>query len=556
MPLESADDITKAVDARIIELQPLYDRLESDYGLWRLEKFSLGSDTDYDNYTSNEPRAEANKVVRMLERAHRVFRIDIKGDDAERNNISAAERFIVGSLNLADYRLRTRPGNPTIQSSAAWYAVVRGWIVRKCYIHKNEKRQTIPDIANWDIRNTVWQEGERGLLWVCHIRKAKRAQVKAEYGIDLKEDVSETTIYDFWDEEANTIIVNSQEAKERTKHGLDYIPILIINVGSNPPVQSSKYTDTIKDLGEPIFSANREVFPVKSKLMTYYLTTVGLGAHNPLVVYSPGAKRGFQKSPYYKGSVIQMDSDDPRERVEPLFNPQLPGEILKVSAEIQRELDIGGVPPIGFGLAPFPSSGFEANILLDVGNSVIFPFLQTMEFADEWTARELLSQYSKGGFKPLRIYGRDNSNVYFDMKVAPKDIKGDWFPEVTYSPKLPEDDVGKFAMMAQAVEKKIFSVLTAQDKLGIQDPDEESRQIARETGEAMPIIQFRKIAAAYIALGRPDLAAPFIAEIQRMETSAVTPGETTPASDAVEPQFASGFPRTVLPSEELGKVQR
>lgn len=558
--LRTVEEILEAVkkkdtDNSFVELTR---RFEEDYSLWRLEPYSLDNKkaSEYENYTTNEPRVLADKTVEVLASAPIQARIPLQRDDEEeRDKKSNAERFFYGIMNLANLRLQATL-QPSIKSQLATFAVLRGWFAIRAYFRKTEKRKTIPDIAIWDILHTRWDIGAEGLLWVCHKRPITKAQAKSEYDKDI---VTETTIvYDFWDDEINAIILDGEFIREPKPHELDHIPILIKMVGSVPIIQSTRHTDTMKDSGESVFSADRNIYEHKNKLTTLYSTIVGQAAHNPLALYSAGGKKTFQKSPYYKGAVIQFDVDK-GEKAEALYKPEMPKEVAGLLAIVQRDLSTGGMPPIAGGELNFqlPYSGIRE--LIEAARSIIKPRQQAIEDALEWLFREMVDQYGSGGFGKLRIYGRDGNDAYFDMNLSSKDIRGDWFPEVKLLPKLPEDEAGKFAMAELAIRNRIWSTETAMDKMGVQDTDAEKEKIARETAESHPAVAVRKYVKALIADGKLEeanaLMEDYYMSIGKTPNPAQPQGKKVPDEDAVEPQFATGLPNTVVAPETLGKVQ-
>lgn len=537
MALREIKEITDAVDTRGKELRELRDRFENDFELWRLKKYQLGKKDEYDNYTSNEPKTLANKIIEILSSAPLQIRIPLKNErEEERKQISNAERLVYGAINLADSRLQFT-AQPSTQEQLAFFSTIRGSHATRAYIHKNNNGEVIPDIAVWDMLHTTWDVGADRMLWVCHTRPISVSQAKAEYDIDIGE-VGNAVVYDFWDDEINCAILNGEFVIKPFKHELKHIPVLIGMVGSAPFIQSDRNTDTIKDFGESIYDSNRNLYDHKNKLITELMTIVGQGVHNPLKVKSAGGKKTLEKSPYYKGSVVQLDTEK-GEEIEPVWQPTMPRDANALLGAVVRDMSIGGMPPIAFGELNFQLPGYGINLLTHAAASVLLPRQRSMEKTYEWIARELLTQYQGGGFGKLRLHGRDGSNEYFDVEITPEDVKGDWFPEAKLLPSLPEDTAAKYAMAQTAVQNELLSRETARDKLlGVQDPDLETQKILREKALNMPPILLRRMAAALIEEGRPDLARIFEAELERV-TAQATPTKSPPE-----------MPRSVVPSEE------
>lgn len=556
MALRTEKDIIKAVKDRENDqnVRDLRDRFESDFGMWMLEAYQLGKKGEYDNYTTNEPKNLGNKLINILGAAPLKIEIPIDKDDEEaRRRKSDAERFIYGALNLNDSRLQVFP-QPNTQGQMAFHSNIRGWWATRVYIHKGEDGVVIPDIKIWDFLNTTWGLEGNG---VCFKRTISPAQAKDEYKVDINKS---TQLYDFWDDEVNAIIINETFVKRPEKHGLKHCPVKITMVGATPFIQSEKYQSTLKYSGESCYDGNRGTYEPKSKLITYLMTIVGLASHNPLAIYSSGGKKTFQKSPYYKGAVIQLDVDK-KESVENLVKPEMPRDFLALLQVLNREQATGGVSPVLYGLPEFGESGRQTQLLTHAALTILLSKKKAMETTYEWIARELLTQYAQGGFGKLKLHGRDGSNEFFDVELSAKDIEGDWFPEATLLPSLPVDELENMTKAQIAVQNELLSPQTARDRyLNVRDTDLEEDRVLRAKAKRIPSVMIRELARTLAEDGRPDLAAQLIDEFQRLGTEVPPIGKppktmTERRGEAVEPEFAQGIPRTMMPSEELGKVQ-
>ena len=357
-----------------------------------------------------------------------------------------------------------------------------------------------------------------------------------------------------WDKDINAIVINGVFVKKPTKHDVGHIPVLVKMVGSTPVIQSTRWVDTLEDSGESIYGSNRDLYEHKNKMMTLLNTIVSLGAHNPLALYSSGGKKTFQRSPYYKGAVVNFDIDK-GEKAEALYKPEMPRDVAALLGGIQRDLSTGGIAPIAQGELNFqlPYSGIKE--LIEAARSIIKPRQQAIEETLEWMFRELTTQYADGGFPELRLHGANDKNEYFDMKVTSEDISGEWFPEIKLLPTLPEDDAAKHAMAKLAVETGLVSKKTARDKyLGIPDTDGEDWSITVERAEEIPSVQIRKFVMSLIRDGKMEMANAIMGEYyQNQAQEQGTPDQGNPP---VEPQFAPGLPNTLVPPETLGKRQR
>ena len=234
----------------------------------------------------------------------------------------------------------------------------------------------------------------------------------------------------------------------------------------------------------------------------------------------------------------------------------MPSDAGNLLGLIMREMTSEGVLSLLSGISE-AGSGYRVSLLTHAASTMLNNPKRSMEQGYEWLARELLTQYSAGGFGKLRLQGRDGSNEYFDMEVSPKDIKGDWFPEVRLRPSLPEDTAENYATAQLAVQNGLLSRETVRDKLlGVQDTDAEEDKVLREKASRIPSVMVREIARTLAEDGRPDLAMDLINEFQAQAAIPFEKQSQKQKERPVEPQYATGMPREVLPSEELGKTPR
>lgn len=561
MPFNTESEIIDAVTKRENDLRDLYTRFDDDFELYRLTPFQLGTKTakesEYDNVTTNEPRTHADRVIDILSKSPIQIRIPLeKQGEADRKILSNAERMIYGCLNLANSRLKGMI-SPSIQNLLAWYSTIRGWYALKTYIYKNEKKEICPDIKVWDMRNVTYDIDDNGIAWVCHTRTVTPTQAKSEFDVgDIGS--ADVTIRDFLDREKNSILLGSEFAKKPIKHGLDHVPVFINMVGSTPFVASDRFTDTITDMGESLFAPNRGLFEPKSKLLTYGMTIAGLASHNPIALYSQGGKKTFQKSPYYKGSIVQFDIDK-GEKADLLVQPEMPRDIMVLLSEVQRQINAGGISPVSFG-EQGSQSGYAVNLLQHADLVVLYSRIKAIEEGLEWMSRELLTQFSGKNWGKLRLHGRDGTNEYFDMELSPKDIKGDWFPEVKMQPDVPQDLMAMATVARVLVEAGILSPKTVGDKyLQVQDTDLEARNVRFDRlMKTEPFMTLNAIRDAHDE-GRDDVGKILWDMWMAMQGKGGSPqgqsSEGQPSTPPVQPEYATGLPSEVMPPEVMGRVQ-
>ena len=553
MSLRTTDEIEKAVKEAYDKELNLRTRMEADFGKWRLTPYDRG--TDYKSVTINKPRTLADLIIDFLVRAKRQIRIPIDKElEAERDEMSNAERFLIGILKMNDLRLGALV-QPSLLEQIAWHSVVRGWYVLRAFITKDKNGATKPFVDVWDRLHTQYDIGAEGLLWVCHTRMVTASQIKAEYNVDIK--TKKGQIYDFWDEEINSIHIKGvSEFLKSEEHGLDHIPCRIVTSGATPYIESETYQDTVKDVGESWLAANRDLNEPMNELASDLLTIVARGAKVPLKYEydsTKGGKPQLDESPFKldKDQVALVPLDVGKgDKIEPLIEPTMPKDaaaIMNIFGVMWQE---GGVPESVYGQMPFQMSGYAISRLQEAIGKALGNAQSAIEKGGDWLLRELLLQFSKDGFKPIKVEGRDSRDSYFQAELKPEDVKGDWFPEYRLVPRLPEDEMERFAMARIAREgpEPIMSAQSTLDRiLKVQDPDLEQDLKLEEWGLSLPPVKLRRLAAVFIERGRLDLAQEVMDLLRQPQE------KQPPKSEAVQPEFQTGVPPSVMPPEALGR---
>jgi len=543
--IRNGKDITALYNQRHEELRPLHERLNNDYGLWRLTPFELKG--DYQNVTSNDPRVLADKIVDSLAYCPCNFEIASGGSRTPaRRRRSAAERLIYGCLNLANSR-NSMLTQPPIQALLAWFATVQGCYATRVWMHKEKSGgETIPLIDVWDLLNTVWQTGRDGLSYVIHKRSINKEEAEG-YGVkDVKGKF--TYLYDYYSEGDNVLVIQDEEV-ETNVLPFGHIPVMVSMVGATPFIDSDKYDDTIKDRGESIFAPNRGLYAPKSRLLTLYLTIVSTGAHNPLAIYSKGGKKAFKKSPYHPGGEVHLDVDK-GEKVEELYKPEMPRDTQYLLNEYMREISMGGLSPIAHGQVDTALPGYGIHLLTHNTASVLEPRKFSMQDTLSWIARELLSQFGQGGLAKIKVNGRDSTNEQFIADISSSDIKGDWFPEAKLEPELPDNKAENMATAQIAVLNKLMSIGTAREKiLHIKDSDAEDDRVLAEDMNQISGVKIAKMQELAKEEGHPEVAAilPMLAGMMSPQ-----PAGRTSYEGVKEPAYATGMRPEILPREQLG----
>ena len=236
--MPNADEIIKLVEAKRLATNPLRERMANDFLLWVLKEFSWdetvdqGEDRPYKTYTSNEPRAYADKIISFLVGAKLLARVPYGGTQrSERDDDLARERFVAGVLEQADENLLMMV-EPPLREQMAWFAAIRGWIAGRVVFVKDDDddgtETTSVDITPWDPLYTYWEVGgRRGLKWACQVTEKTREEILAEWGIEIgdadvepnifeddRQSLDTFKVYDWFDEEENIVVVETGSETE------------------------------------------------------------------------------------------------------------------------------------------------------------------------------------------------------------------------------------------------------------------------------------------------------------------------------------------------------
>jgi hypothetical protein len=435
----------------------LEDRFDRDYQMWRLEKFQeTGQDGEpiegFRSYTSNEPRNFAKKMVAwcaqsemVIQITHRTTRRHLNDEDDHK------ERFIIGVLTAADERLRNM-GRLPLQDELGWHTSIRGWVAGRALMRKDEDGRTVIDITPWDVRNTYWEWGPDGLEWACHVTHKTRAQIRAQFGVEVPvEDTRHVrdpeeellTVYDFYDREHNTICVERTEVKQATLHGSPRTPCYLAYVPLQPEIDTDQVNDPIADVGESVFDDIRQVYENYNVVMSVYLELVARQRKPSYTVSSKDGQLVLQSDPYMEGSEIALKEG---EKVELLDMVQTTKDAEVIAQLVSGELQRGSIPHSAYGELAFQLSGFAINQLREGIETVLQPRLKCMIAAYMQITQLLIDQYQTGAFEPVSVSGRDRMRTYFDEEIGPELIMGACGHTIELFGQLPQDDLAKMNM--------------------------------------------------------------------------------------------------------------
>jgi len=508
MNLDEAQIIQLVTDKET-ELSELRTQMEEDFGLLTLEEYE--AESGYETYTSSQPRNFFEKVTDAVNRAEMSIQIKIpedEGDEKKRRAASTGELFLFGALNAIDRNLRRR-GEPPLRESLAFLESLRGWLTIRAlvYILNGE---TVFDVLPWDILHTTWESGAHGLLWANNKRKLSAAQIKSEYGKEVKG--KDADLLDFFDEENNSVIIGEEFVKKPTKHGLEHPPVFIGAVGSMPTIQTKAFASTIKHRGDSVWAASRNLYKHFNKITSRTEDLYERAIIGSIIHKSKRGDKSIPGDPYKTYQEVKVSSDD-EEEILSFPAPQLPTETAILHSIINTDIQTSTLPyPLAYGGTRQSMSGAALSVLADATRSVYSPRTGLLGQCYTWLCEELLLQFKLKGVKTT-LSGYDYKDDFFTVKVKPKEIDPSWYVSVNVSPRMPRDREAEIMMSLAATQRKspedipLLSKRTArEDILKIRDPDGEEDRALEEMGMGLPPILATQIAAALKKAGKDDLA--------------------------------------------------
>ena len=516
------EKIIDKVEGQYEATEPLRNRMDRDYSLYRLDSYDAGD--GYQSYTSNEPSTYADKIISFVVQSEMVARIpnvSEKEEDRKKNNMK--EKFFLGALKHADERIK-KASMPSIKNQLAWYICMRGWYAGRALLMKEKDESTYVDITPWDPMHTYWSLGSEGLEWACYKVKKSKDLVESQYNIKLPrnenyDDEDWIDVYDYYDKEMNTVVLsNGRVAKKATPHGSPRVPVFLGPVGSAPMIQAlndmTPIDDTIADYGESIFKHNRENYEKNNQMMSIMLELTARARRQGLKITSRDGMKTLDEDPYKEGTEISLAQG---ENVEPLGLMEVAKETGAFMGLVSGETQRGSIPHTLYGDIQFQLSGFAINTLRQGIDSVISPRIDALQDAYSTICMLLNDQYLTDAFDTIELSGQDMNRAYFSQKITSSSIKGAGDIVITFVGQLPQDDMSKMSMaqIAREGEAPLLPDIFIRDKiLGLQDTDQIDDAINEQQAEkALPEAQLYTLMKSAEERGRPDLAQLYFGEL-------------------------------------------
>lgn len=547
--MPNAEDIIKLVETKRLATTALRERMANDFLLWMLKEFAWdetldqGEDKPYKTYTSNEPRAYADKIISFLVGAKLLARVpEHPNARSDRDDDLAREQFVAGMLEQADENLLMMV-EPPLREQMAWFTAIRGWIAGRVVFVKDkdedEKETTSIDITPWDPLYTYWEiGGRRGLKWACQVTEKTREEILAEWDIDVgssdeepgifdNSGQSEDTfkVYDWFDEDENIVVVETgAELKKATKHGAPRTPCFVIPVGAMPYIQGENGVEGIEHVGESVFSANRDLYAKVNEVLSTWLELVSRSKNPPIVYESETGDKSLEENPWEAGTEVDIARGDKLTSLDLLEMSKDTGALFGLlSSEMQR----GGLPSVAYGELSFQLSGYAIGNLGNNIEGTLQGRIRAMRDAYKLICDIAIDTYISGKYKSMELAGKTRNRDYFSETITPEQVKNGGRMVYDLVPILPKDDMQKWQMaqMARDGDTPMASdrwirehILEMEDADGITD-----LVLTQVAQRGLPQAQMFTLMEAAARAGKDQIAKFYFEELLKLMFQAMNP---------------------------------
>ncbi|MBA7499050.1 hypothetical protein ES704_01789 [subsurface metagenome] len=229
--------------------------------------------------------------------------------------------------------------------------------------------------------------GKDGLKWAAPKSTRSKAKILSEYGIEITEDEVEVT--DFWDSEKNEVYLGKDLAPGwPKKHGFGYPPFVIVIPSSGFMLRDKGW---IEHEAEDLFFMNRALYEERSRQMSIE-QTLGMDVLFPPYEQETEESGTAADKPPKTGETTKVRKGElhkllPRGDITNAFRAS--------RADIQRDLQMGGVNDIDLGNVSQTVSGVWITEQSEIRNKLIKPRLKALAAFRQQSARMMIDQYIK-----------------------------------------------------------------------------------------------------------------------------------------------------------------
>ena len=546
MAIRSPEDIIEIVNQKEQDTQLLRERMDFDYGLWRLDRYT-GSEEDglagYMTYTTNEPRTFGRKMVGILGSAAMTIQVPVEANQEEgrsvRDDNSDKERFLAGNFKANDERL-VLGDRPPLRDTMSWHLAIRGRTCGRSQLVKKNTGEVYADATPFDPRNVMYENGEDGLMWLCHKYYRLRSEVEDTLSTKNVSLLNETAgksndlviVYDYYDRTHNTLIIPAVKEGfiHRRRHGMNRVPCWNVASTLQPVVMSvinedafgrqnsgsafgpdlgtlsaAHFGASMADYGESIYAENRGQYETHNFMMSILKNLAARSLKPVFGIQSESGTKMVEGNPFEDGAEIPLGANEKLEGYDFLRSaPDLVTYETVVSGAMQR----GGLPVIMFGETPAAISGFAMQNLKGGAADKVIPLVKALSMALRQICNNWSDHFNTGAFgQGMQMSGQDKNRKWFSSEITVEGIRDLPQAEITLVPELPEDQAGKIEMAARLSSPMADGMPTLsrrdilEDVLERQDPDADMDKVLEQMAAEFPLVKAHRMADALFKAG-------------------------------------------------------
>lgn len=457
-----------------LEMGDLFKRMDNDRKLALLDPYEMKQldktvTPDVINVTMNEAKVFADRCAAIMNGAN--MQQIVFGKNLSDKETTTIENFYHDIYYMNDLMLAN-----VIFSSLYGFLIenilIRGSIAARCLM-REEGDKFIPDIMPLDTRHFAYETDTSGLIWGGYGATRNKAQIKRDYGIDIRG--SKVEVVDFWDDNVNEVYIATKlvpEAENRKReHGLGYPPLIFQKSGVGSNLMDK---DNLKYSGESVFASNRGLIPELHRAASIMQTLTAMSFEGAMTLHREETGGDKPESPYGLGKVTELGIregyklvpiNDVKNATRLFFN-------MLVGA-LQR----GGLPNIDYGNLSFPLSAVAISRLTASKDATFIPRLQKMSLFYRALSNMIAKQYVQGG------YHTEIGEEGYEREYSAKDIDKKFSSKYEFYSTSPEQNIANYAIGQQALAIGISRHTVFTEVIKLPDPDGEITKARDEKAE-------------------------------------------------------------------------
>jgi len=505
---EDAVNITKKIEEREKDFDPLWRTMDEDYLIWQVKESSYdraidaktkrhGSDIDV---IANNLRLFSDDVGSILSDADRQISVrmaEAEGKD-KREDIGKLERMFDFAFAKADERL-TNIILPPLLSDSIWRASQRGCIAGRFLIYKGEGGTVIFDFLSYDPRWLVYQVGSNGLRWTNHTTFQRPEELEDDYSKITKakpwykvwEKSKEVyKLRDYWKNDGKGKMTNSiiceNEFLVRETYDIPSMPVLIVPVATRPPIVDSTGKSEMPSHGESIYAPLRTANGMRNRFLSMAASHANRMARQALINYKTAQGVSIPSTTNVPDAVVELAMGENRLEASPM--KEISPSVLGLLNEFSGQVDGGVLPKVGLGNPP--ASGTAIDLVQESGNRVLNPQIRCLETFYAGACRLIEEQLLVGGITKDKISKVKAQGVkkskYYEVSVKPVDLKKPHIIQVEFTARTPWTQMSIIQLADMLIQQGLPKGWVWENILKLQDPKLINDLLALEIYEHSP----------------------------------------------------------------------